>query len=141
MSDGPSLNAQTQREIQRLLARAPVVAGRCELDLLVFFYRHPRSILTNEQLAAMVGYDTRQIAQAIEAFIDAGLLERTQNTMHAARMYVLLLEGPRMGGLKSLLEMASTYAGRMEILQGLAPRCSRPPAEYSGVKRKLRSIA
>jgi DNA-binding MarR family transcriptional regulator len=140
MSDVPSINARTQKQIQRLLASAPAIAGACELDLLMFFYRHPRSLLTNEQLAILVGYDTKEIAQAIESFIEGGLLERTQNSMHAARLYVLLLEDPQNGGLKQLLALASTHQGRAEILQILVPGRSAGP-DPGQARRRLRFIA
>jgi hypothetical protein len=123
------IDRRKHEEIKELLARTPVIAGACELDLLGFLCRHPRTILTNEQLAAFVGYDTKQIAQAIDAFIVAGLLERTQNPMHAARMYLLLLEGPHGGGLTVLLDMASTRQGRRDILQLLAPAQFNPAGD------------
>jgi hypothetical protein len=141
MSDVPSISARNQKEIERLLARTPAIAGACELDLLVFFYRHPRSLLTNEQLAVLVGYDTKEIAQAIESFVEGGLVERTQNTMHAARLYVLLLEGPQNGGLKPLLDLASTHQGRTEILQILVPERSAADPDPGQARRKLRFIA
>jgi hypothetical protein len=141
MSDVPSINARTQKEIQGLLARTPAIAGALELDLLVFFYRHPRSLLTNEQLAVLVGYDTKQIAQAIELFIEAGLLERTHHTMHAARLYVLLLEGPQNGGLKPFLALASTHQGRTDILQILVPGRSAADPDPGQARRKMRLIA
>lgn len=61
----------------------------------------------------------KQVAQSLEGFIEAGLLERTQNPMHAARMYRLELNGPKGGGFKTLLELASTREGRREILETL----------------------
>jgi DNA-binding MarR family transcriptional regulator len=140
MSDKPSTNAESQN-IRRLLADAPVVAGPCELDLLVFLYRHPRTLLTNEQLAAFVGYDMKQVARSIDAFIEAGLLERTQNSTHAARMYLLVLEGPRKDGIRALLELASTRQGRRDILELLDPRRANAPLDLSRAKRRLRVIA
>src|ERR1051326_1818722 len=115
MPDESRPNDGEYDDVRRLLARAPVIRSAAELDLLVFLYRHPRTLLTNEQLAGFAGYDMKQIAQAIEKFIAAGLLERTQNSMHAARMYLLLLEGPQTGGLKTLLDMACTRQGRRDI--------------------------
>lgn len=98
-----------------------MIRNACDLDLLVFLYRHPRILLTSEQIAAFVGYDMKQVAQSLEKFMEQGLLERTQNPMHAARMYLLELSGPRNGGFKALLEVASTRLGRHEILQILNP--------------------
>lgn len=108
-------------EAKRLLARVAVIQNACHLDLLVFLYRHPRTLLTSEQLAGFVGYTLKDIAKALDVFIEAGLLERTaQQSMHAARMFLLLLEGPQGGGVKTLLEMASTRQGRQGILQVLS---------------------
>src|SRR5256885_8214907 len=111
MNDTSSKNIKTPTEVQELLARIRIITGSCELDLLLFLYRHPRTLLTNEQLAAYVGYDMKQIAKSIDAFIDAGLLERAQNSLHVARMYLLVIEGEESGGLKTLLRMASTGEG------------------------------
>lgn len=99
-----------------LLAQTRVIQDACDLDLLVFLHRHPRTLLTSEQLAAFAGYDIKQIAKSLEAFIEAGLLARTQNPMHAARLYLLVLSGPRERGLRTFLELASTRQGRREIL-------------------------
>ena len=114
-------------ETKGLLARTPAARGACELDLLVFLHRHPRTLLTNEQLAIFVGYDMKQVAKSIDAFIDAGLLKRTQNPMHAARMYLLVLNGPEGGGLTALLKLASTRQGRRDLLQLLSPRTMSKP--------------
>jgi hypothetical protein len=128
--------ARKRKDIQQMLSRVPCVTGACELDLLVFFYRHPRSLLTNEQLSAMVGYDTKEIAKSIDAFVDAGLLERAQTPIHAARMYLLVLEGPQTGGPKELLNLATTHQGRRDILEVLVAGSSGPSA-----KRRLHAVA
>jgi len=139
MSDTPSKNPRKQQDVQGLLARVPFVRGACELDLLVFLYRHPRSILTNEQLSTLVGYDTQEIAKSIDKFIDAGLLERAQNPMHVARMYLLMLDGQHMGPLKALLDLACMHQGRRDILQLLIPGRSDPLAGQ--VERRLHVVA
>ena len=103
-----------------LLGRTPEIRSPCDLDLLVFLYRHPRSFLTSEMVAAFVGYDIKEIAKSLDTFIDAGLLERTQNPMHAARLYLLLLDGPEGVALRALLKLASTREGRQNIVRILA---------------------
>jgi DNA-binding MarR family transcriptional regulator len=137
MSDDHSANRPDQEETKRLLAHIPLIRAACELDLLVFLHRHPRTFLTSEQLAAFVGYDMKQVAKAIDAFIDAGLLKRTQNPMHAARMYFLVLEGPQGGGLTALVKLASTRQGRREILQLLGPGQSQTAHDITPKKRRL----
>lgn len=111
--------------MKQLLARLSVIRNGCDLDLLVFLSRHPRTLLTNEQIAAFVGRDMKQVAQSLDTFIEAGLLERTQNPTHAARMYLLHLDGPQGGGFKRLLELASTREGRRVILEHLRPAGTR----------------
>lgn len=131
-------------EIGELLARAPMIQSACELDLLVFLHRHPRALLTNEQLAAFAGYDMKQVAQTIDSFINAGLLERTQNPKHAARMYLLVLDGPQGDDLMALLKVASTRQGRREVLNMLGPgQTETGPVQITDIKtrRRLHAIA
>lgn len=126
-------------ETKRLLARAPVIQNACDLDLLVFLRRHPRTLLTSEHLAGFVGYSIKEIAKALDAFIDAGLLERTaQQSTHAARMFLLRLDGPQGGGVRALLELASTRQGRQGILEALNRDGSRP--EQPGAAPELRLV-
>ena len=54
MSDRRSSDHRSLEEVQRLLSRAPIIRSACDLDLLVFFHRHPRVLLTSEQLAALM---------------------------------------------------------------------------------------
>ena len=116
MADQSSIIRKEQDDARLLLARAPLIHGACELDLLGFLHRHPRALLTSEQIATFVGYDMKQVAKAIEVFIEAGLLGRTKNRLHAARMYSLELDGQQGEGLTALLELASTKLGRRNLL-------------------------
>ena len=61
----------------------------CDLDLLLFFSRHPRVVLSSEQLAAYVGYELAQVARALDRLLETGLLRRTLNQGAPGRMYVL----------------------------------------------------
>ena len=141
MVDKPSTKRQELEKIKPLLSGAGVIRGACDLDLLVFLHRHPRTLLTNEQLAAFVGYDMKQVARSVDAFSDAGLLERTQNPKHAARMYVLLLNGPLGDGLKAILRLACTRGGRRDILNILDRGQSQPAADVAPKERRLHAIA
>lgn len=120
-----------QPETKRLLHRAAVIQNACDLDLLVFLHRHPRTLLTTEQLAGFVGYNLKDIAKSLENFIDAGLLGRTTQGGHAARMFLLLLDGPHGGGVRPLLDVAATRRGRQELLaalnEPLAENLTAPP--------------
>ena len=105
------------RRFQHLLESIGTLRHSCDLDLLLFFHRHPRSLLTSERLAAYVGYDLNQIARSLDLLTEAGLLERSQNPTHAARMY--LLKTPETGWLGSLLAIASTREGRRTLLDAM----------------------
>jgi hypothetical protein len=126
MADNSSTNGQHEAKV--LLARTPAIRGACELDLLGFLHRHPHILLTSEQLAVFVGYDMKQVAKSIDVFIDAGLQGRTKNRLHAARMYSLVLDGPRADGITALLELAGTKQGRRDILALLGPPQSQEAA-------------
>ena len=108
-----------EEEIERLLARTSVIRNGCDLDLLVFFYRHPRTLLTSEQIAAFVGRDMKQVAESLDGLIAAGFVERLHNPTHAARLYLLAVHGPEDKVLKTLLALATTRQGRHQILATL----------------------
>ena len=71
------------------LIKATGLRNACDLDLLLFFSRHPRVVLSSEQLAAYVGYDLPEVARALDLLLGAGLLKRTLNHGAPGRMYVL----------------------------------------------------
>jgi DNA-binding IclR family transcriptional regulator len=106
-----------RRRYQHLLERIGVLRHPCDLDLLLFLHRHPHSILTSERLAAYVGYDLNQVGRSLDLLTEAGLLERSQNPTHAARLYVL--KTPDVGWLTSLLNIANTPDGRRSLMQAL----------------------
>lgn len=113
----PAEDQRRAEEIKRLLAQTPVVHNACDLDLLLFLHRHPRALLTSEQVAEFVGYSSKLIGAAIEAFIGDGLLERTsQHGTHAARMFLLQVDGQSQGGIRALLQLASSRQGRQSVL-------------------------
>ena len=109
-------------DAERLLKRVVVLRHACDLDLLLFFARHPRALISSEQLAAWLGYELKQIADSLEVFLTAGVLTRTQNPTHAARMYVFNIAGIGGGWLPSLLAFASTREGRLAVKEVLSRR-------------------
>src|SRR5262249_13401173 len=106
-----------RRRFEHLLSSIGVLRHPCDLDLLLFFHRHPRAVLTSERLAAYVGYDLNQVGRSIDLLSDAGLLERSQNPTHAARMYALI--APETGWLASLLVIGSTREGRRDLIEAM----------------------
>jgi hypothetical protein len=74
------------------LVEAAGLRSMCDLDLLLFFARHPRVVLGSEQLAAYVGYDLAEVARALDLLLGAGVLKRTLHHGARGRMYVLEID-------------------------------------------------
>lgn len=121
------------QDLRTLLGRVGVIRHPCDLDLLLFFYRHPRALLTAETLVAYLGYEREQVAKSLEGLIDARLVTRSQNPSHTARLYVLELDALPGGELATFLALAATRAGRQEALRALAP--APDPAPRAALRR------
>jgi hypothetical protein len=96
----------------------------CDLDLLLFFTRHPSVVLSSEQLAAYVGYDLPEVARSLDLLVGAGVLRRSLNQGAPGRMYVLEIH--RSGEwLESLRRMCTTADGRRALKAVLQQRQSQ----------------
>ena len=104
-------------DAQNLLARIGVLHSRCDLDLLVFFSRHPTALLTSEQIANWLGREIKAIAASLDVLLTARLIERTQNPTHAVRMYVFRADFGGGGWLPTLIGTAKTRAGRIALIE------------------------
>jgi hypothetical protein len=112
----------------------------CDVDLLLFFDRHPRAFLISERLAEYVGYDRPQVEQSLETLITAGLLRRSPDSTDPARLYVLTRGSTRGGWLSSLLRIAATREGRLAVIQTIRQRQS-PGPEAGGEPEPVASRA
>lgn len=113
------------QDARRLLDRIDVLRRPSDLDLLIFFARHPRSLLASEQLAAFLGYGVKEIAASLELLLGAALITRTPSRTHAARLYVLSVDASTDEWLPELLKLASTREGRLAIIWELRRRASQ----------------
>jgi DNA-binding MarR family transcriptional regulator len=109
------------RELRSLLDRIGAIRRPCDLDLLVFFYRHPRALLTAEQIVGYLGRDREEVAKSLEDLIEAGLVTRSHNQSRTARLYVLELDALPGGLLTTFLEIAISRQGRHDLMQLLEP--------------------
>ena len=103
------------------------VSHPCDLELLLFFHRHPRAFLTSERLAVYVGYELAQVARSLDTLIAMSLVTRVSRPTTSARMYVLNISGPLGGWLEALLRLVSTRKGRLAVMATLTQR--RPARE------------
>ena len=118
------------QDLRSMLDRVPGIRDACDLDLLLFFHRHPRALLTNEQFVVWLGYDRDQIAKSLARLIEAGLVTRSQNPSHAAGLYVLELRGEPGELLSSLLNIAATREGRQRVFWLLESGPDHAPTQY-----------
>ena len=114
------------QDIRSLLDRVGGIRRACDLDLMLFFYRHPRALLTSDRLAVCVGYDRETVAKALDGLIAGGFLTQTRSRSDAVQMYVLERGGPAYEALASLLEFAVTRDGRLGVMRLLAAASDRP---------------
>ncbi len=111
-----------QEHARRLIDRIDVLRHPCDLDLLVFFARHRRTLLASEQLAAFLGYGVKEIAESLDRLLEAGLITRTTNPAYVARFYVFSAGGSGGGWLPEVLRAASTREGRLAMVWALRKR-------------------
>ena len=119
-------------QVRALLDRIGMVRDRCDLDLLLFFVRHPRVLLSSDQIAALLGYTVKRLGDSLEALVTAKLLSRTQKPSGVARLYVFA-DGDTPDWLSSLVELASTREGHLAIRNALADRLKGAPSVPSDI--------
>src|SRR5438046_9541066 len=112
----------TPRRIGDLLDRIGCLKHPCDLDLLLFFDRHPRAFLIRERLAEYVGYDLTQVEHSLETLITAGLLRRSQASTPPAQLYGLTRRSTPGGWPSSPLRSAATSHGRLTASDALRQR-------------------
>lgn len=126
-----------------MLDRIRGIRHACDLDLLLFFHRHPRALLTGEQLVVYLGRDREQVAKSLDGLIEAGLVTRSQGPPHTARLYVLELGAlPGAGGLlSSFLKIAATRQGRLEVMRLLGSGPGGAPVARLRRRARLTKVA
>jgi hypothetical protein len=115
-----------------MLDRIQAIHDACDLDLLLFFHRHPCALLSGAQLVAFLGYDRKRIAKSLDALIAAGHLTQSRNPPHSACLYVLTTRGDSRESLSSFLEFSATREGRLGVMR---LRQSRPD-DAPGARRR-----
>jgi len=103
------------------LVEAAGLREPCDLDLLLFFARHPRVVLNSDQLATYVGYDVAQVARALERLLAAGFMTRVLYPGATRRMY-LLETAHADEWLEPLRRLCAAPEGRHALRAGLKAR-------------------
>ena len=103
----------------------------CDLDVLLFFHRFPRVLLTSERLAQYVGYDMKKVGKSLEILIAARLITRSLNPSNDARFYVLTADHS-LEWLHALLSAASSPNGRARLVRMLKESGQRGRPNVAG---------
>ena len=110
----------------RLLERIDVLKHPCDLDLLVFFARHPRTLLASQQLAILLGYEFTEVAASLDVLQRAGFVTVIGKPIDIPRMYVFTAGGVGAQWLPDLLQLASTREGRLVLMRAMRSAGERP---------------
>jgi hypothetical protein len=111
---------------RELLNGIPTLRRPCDLDLLVFFAKHSRTLLSSEQLARLLGYELDEIARSLDVLVAAGYLTRSQkqNRTRPVQLYVFSTDAMNGGPPPAIVRLASSPEGRLALRLALMP----PPA-------------
>jgi len=92
--------------------------GPCELELVRFFYRHPRAYITTDRLVSSVGYTATDVDAGVEALVRAGFVVRRPGALPGVAMYrlVVSLATER---LTAVLHLVSIPRGRRRLQRSL----------------------
>lgn len=115
----------TSQGLYDLLERINSVQDQTDIDLLLFFFRHPNAFLTVEFLAAAVGHDRGRVEKSLEGLIEAGLIEQTKGRTLATHSF--LFRPAARESVVALLEIASSRPGRLALLEALQQRATTVP--------------
>lgn len=124
-------------DAETLLGRIEALRHPCDLDLLIFFVKHPNTLMASEQLATFMGYDIQQVAHSLDLLLEADLLTRSQTRSQVARMYVFAADGVHRAWLPALVALASTRDGRLSLIRVLKTRPPARPAHRFRIRPKL----
>jgi hypothetical protein len=102
------------------LIKSLAVRSICDLDLLVFFARHPHTLLASEQLARFIGCGLTEMADSLDALLNAGYLKRASHPSYATRLYVFSPPGADDELLALVVRAMSTRDGRLLMRRVLA---------------------
>ena len=109
-------------DARRLRDRIDFLGNPCDLDLLVFFARHPRTLLSSERLAILLGYEFTEVAASLDVLQRAGLITVSPNPLDTAHVFVFTTGDQGAGWLTDLVQLASTREGRLALVRALRER-------------------
>jgi DNA-binding MarR family transcriptional regulator len=94
----------------------------CDWDVFAFVYRHVTSLTSADQIARLVGYDSRVVGTALDRLERQNLIERSRPS-RGVRLYRVLnsKDVEHQKCLRELVALSESRTGRLELAKRLNP--------------------
>jgi DNA-binding MarR family transcriptional regulator len=92
----------------------------CDWDVFAFVYRHVTSLTSADQIARLVGYESKLVGRALDRLEGRKLIERSRPS-RGVRLYRVLTskDVKRRQCLRELVTLSESRAGRLELAKQL----------------------
>ncbi len=126
-----------EADVHRWLATIRV-ESLCQWDVVVFLYRHQTILMSPDELARLMGYQTATMFGTLAILAAQELVEFSQRSSAAARLYRFAepSEPARRDALGRLLALAEHRSGRLLLCKCLR-RGDRSPREGLEAARRM----
>jgi DNA-binding MarR family transcriptional regulator len=116
---------ERERTLESALQRCVDSVGislLCDWDVFAFVYRHVTSLTSADQIARLVGYESKVVGGALDRLERQKLIERSRPS-RGVRLYRVLssMEVEHRRCLQELLMLLESRAGRLELAKRLSP--------------------
>jgi DNA-binding MarR family transcriptional regulator len=94
----------------------------CDWDVFAFVYRHVTSLTSADQIARLVGYESKVVGGALDRLERQKLIERSRPS-RGVRLYRVLTSKDiaHRRCLRELVTLSESRAGRLELAKRLSP--------------------
>jgi DNA-binding MarR family transcriptional regulator len=94
----------------------------CDWDVFAFVYRHVTSLTSADQIALLIGYESRIVVGALDRLERQKLIERSRPS-RGVRLYRVLAskDAEHRRCLRELVTLSESRNGRLELAERLIP--------------------
>jgi DNA-binding transcriptional ArsR family regulator len=122
---GVTLIVGRERVLESVLQRCVDSVGislLCDWDVFAFVYRHITSLTSADQIARLVGYESRVVGGALDRLERHKLIERSRPS-RGVRFYRVLdsEDAEHRHCLRELITLSESRTGRLELARRLNP--------------------
>jgi DNA-binding transcriptional ArsR family regulator len=94
----------------------------CDWDVFAFVYRHATSLTSADQIARLVGYESKVVGKALDRLERRKLIERSRSS-RGVRLYRVItsMDDDHRRCLQELVSLSESRGGRLELVKRLKP--------------------